>query len=161
MVGPPSASGGGQTIGAWLSPVEPILDSAQNDAFSVAATTNSGMSGTVALRINYPYQSATMSGFQPPANPASPPGPPDNPVIPIIADDGITSPVTLSVSTIPLRPKFPAKITTQTEDVRPRAAGGLGEDGEAVPEPDFGPSDLSPRGVSITRQPTRHNLERA
>ena len=86
VVGPPTASGGGQTIGAWLSPVEPILDSAQNDAFSVAATTNSGMSGTVALRINYPYQSASMSGFVPPTNATSPPGPPDNPVVPITAD---------------------------------------------------------------------------
>ncbi|MGO8691933.1 MAG: TadE/TadG family type IV pilus assembly protein [Thermoguttaceae bacterium] len=109
VVGPPSASGGGQTIGAWLSPVEPILDSAQNDAFSVAATTNSGMSGTVALRINYPYQSASMSGFVPPTNATSPPGPPDNPVVPIIADNGITSSGTLSGVGGPVTTQIPGQ----------------------------------------------------
>ena len=47
--------------------------------------------GIVALRINYPYQSASMSGFQPPADPTLPPGPPDNPVIPIPADNSISA----------------------------------------------------------------------
>ncbi len=87
----PTASGGGQTIINWLSPLEPILDSGGNDAFSLAAATTSGLSGTVALRINFPYQSASMSGYVPPANPASPPGPPDNPVVPIVADGSISS----------------------------------------------------------------------
>jgi hypothetical protein len=78
-------TGGGQTIVQWLYPVEAILDSTGADAFAVNAATVSGLSGTVALRINYPYQSASMSGFVPSANPASPPGPPGNPVVPIVA----------------------------------------------------------------------------
>ena len=71
---------------SWEYPLEAILDTNNADAFPVNAVTVSGQSGLVAMRINYPYQSASMSGFQPPANPASPPGPPDNPVIPIVAD---------------------------------------------------------------------------
>jgi hypothetical protein len=87
VVSAPTASGGGQTIVNWLYPIEAILDSNQVDSFAVNATTVSGLSGAVALRINYPYQSASMSGFVPPANPASPPGPPNNPVIPVLADN--------------------------------------------------------------------------
>ena len=83
VVSAPNSSGGGQTIVNWLMPLEPILDSNGVDAFALNATTVSGLSGVVALRINYPYQSASMSGYVPPANPASPPGPPDNPVVPI------------------------------------------------------------------------------
>jgi Flp pilus assembly protein TadG len=82
LVSPPS--GGTQTITAWVPPVEPILDASQADAFALNAITVSGQSGIVALRINYPYQSATMSGFQP--NQTWPPGPPANPVVPITAD---------------------------------------------------------------------------
>ena len=76
VVSAPNASGGGQAIINWLTPLEPILDSNRADAFAVNAVTVSGQSGIVALRINYPYQSASMSGFVPPANPALPPGPP-------------------------------------------------------------------------------------
>jgi Flp pilus assembly protein TadG len=90
VVSAPTASGGGQSIVNWLYPLEPILDSNGADSFAVNATTVSGLSGAVALRINYPYQSASMSGFVPPANPASPPGPPDNPVVPVLANN--TSP---------------------------------------------------------------------
>jgi len=84
-----TAAGTGQTIINWLYPLEPILDSNGADAFAVNATTVSGLSGEVALRINYPYQSESMSGFVPPANPASLPGPPDNPVVPVVADNNI------------------------------------------------------------------------
>ncbi len=89
-----TASSGAQTFVAWLYPLEAILDSSQppTDAFAVNASTQSGLSGVVALRINYPYQSASMSGFVPPTNPASPPGPPANPVVPVPADDTITFP---------------------------------------------------------------------
>jgi hypothetical protein len=71
-------SDGAETI-TWV----PVIEEVTPGAFSVA----SGQRGLVALRINYPYQSASMSSFQPPANPASPPGPPDNPVVPIEAND--------------------------------------------------------------------------
>ena len=102
VVSAPTASGGGQTIINWLHPLEPILDSGGNDAFAVAATTISGLSGTVALRINYPYQSASMSGFVPPANPASPPGPPDNPVVPVLADGSNLRPIRRPALAVPL-----------------------------------------------------------
>ncbi len=91
VVSAPSAAGTGQTIVNWLQPLEPILDANGADAFAVNATTVSGLSGAVALRINYPYQSASMSGFVPPANPASPPGPPDNPVVPVLAGNNSSS----------------------------------------------------------------------
>jgi len=44
--------------------------------------------GMVALRINYPYQAATMTAFRP--NPADVPGEPPNPNLdyPVLADDG-------------------------------------------------------------------------
>jgi hypothetical protein len=87
VVSAPTASGAGQSIINWLTPLEPILDSNGVDAFAVNATTVSGLSGTVALRINYPYQSASMSSYVPPANPASPPGPPANPVVPVLVDN--------------------------------------------------------------------------
>jgi len=79
-----------QSIVNWVNPLEPILDKNSADAFAVNAVTVSGQSGIVALRINYPYQSASMSGFQPPADPTSPPGPPINPVVPVPADDAIS-----------------------------------------------------------------------
>ena len=91
VVSAPNSSGGGQTIINWLYPLEPILDSNGADAFALNASTVSGLSGAVALRINYPYQSASMSGFVPPANPASPPGPPDNPVVPMLANNNSSS----------------------------------------------------------------------
>ncbi len=85
---------------SWEYPLEAILDANNADSFPVNAVTVSGQRGMVSLRINYPYQSATMSGFQPPANPASPPGPPNNPVVPILAGSnslgsppGVGSPV--------------------------------------------------------------------
>ena len=80
-----------QSILKWLYPLEPILDSQGTDAFAVNSITVSGQSGMVALRLNYPYQSASMSGFQPPADPTTPSGPPDNPVIPIPANNAISA----------------------------------------------------------------------
>ncbi|MGO8746620.1 MAG: TadE/TadG family type IV pilus assembly protein [Thermoguttaceae bacterium] len=67
---------------AWLRVMDEIPSTINPDPFPVS----SSQRGVVALRINYPFQSATMSGFEPPANPTSPPGPPGNPVIPIIAN---------------------------------------------------------------------------
>jgi hypothetical protein len=75
---------GAETIVSWLDVVEPI--DAANDPFSVTATVPSGLSGVVALRINYPFQSASMSGFQPRSDPLADPSPED-PAIPIEADD--------------------------------------------------------------------------
>ncbi len=91
VVSTPNSSGGGQSIINWLYPLEPILDSTGADSFAVNATTVSGLSGAVALRFNYPYQSASMSGFVPPANPSSPSGPPNNPVVPVLANNNISS----------------------------------------------------------------------
>ena len=55
-----------------------------NDGFNPFAITNSATRGVVALRINYPFQSAAMSGFR------EFPVPPDEGNIdtPIVADDG-------------------------------------------------------------------------
>ena len=151
VVSAPTASGGGQTIINWLYPLEAILDSNGADSFAVNATTVSGLSGAVALRINYPYQSASMSGFVPPANPASPPGPPDNPVVPVLADNDITS------SGSP--PGVGSAVTSDFQygpyagAIRPGPTGGFCDDGEALPERDFPPSDLSPRGVPIASRP--------
>ncbi len=150
LVGPPNASGGGQSIINWLYPLEPILDSNGADAFALNASTVSGLSGTVALRINYPYQSASMSGFVPPANPASPPGPPDNPLVPVLANNngsssappGVGSPVTFRLSIRPLRRRQ-----------RPGPAGGFRHHGKALPERDFPPGHLSPRGLPIASRP--------
>jgi hypothetical protein len=91
VVSPPNSSGGGQSVINWLYPLEEIVDSQNRSPFPVNATTVSGLSGVVALRINYPYQSASMTGYVPPANPASPPGPPDNPVVPILVNNNGSS----------------------------------------------------------------------
>ena len=75
-----------ETITGWVRPLEPILNQAGQDAFPVT----SPQMGAVALRVNYPYQSATMSGFAPAADPLAPPGPgfPSyTPVVPIGAND--------------------------------------------------------------------------
>jgi hypothetical protein len=64
-----TTSGAAQTL-SWVYPLEPILDSAGNDAFSLAATTTSGINGAVALRIT---------------------GPPDNPLVPILASGSVSS----------------------------------------------------------------------
>jgi hypothetical protein len=80
-----------ETITGWVRPLEPILNSAGQDAFPVT----SPQMGLVALRVNYPYQSATMSGYAPAADPLAPPGPgapTNNPVIPIAANDSIGAP---------------------------------------------------------------------
>ena len=85
---PASPASGGREHITWV----PVLEEITSSAISASTGTVSGVlvaAGVVALRINYPYQSASMSGFQPPANPTSPPGPPDNPVVPIVADGGV------------------------------------------------------------------------
>jgi hypothetical protein len=80
-----------ETITGWVRPLEPILNSAGQDAFPVT----SPQMGVVALRVNYAYQSATMSGYAPAADPLAPqgPGPPSyTPVVPIAANDSIGAP---------------------------------------------------------------------
>ncbi len=77
-----SAASGTQTI-TWVPVIEEVTPPADVAAGLTPFSVSSPEAGLVSLRINFPYQSATMSGFQPPANSASPPGPPDNPVVPI------------------------------------------------------------------------------
>jgi hypothetical protein len=117
VVSAPTASGAGQSIINWLYPLEPILDSNQVDSFAVNAITVSGLSGAVALRINYPYQSASMSGFVPPANPASPPGPPNNPVVPVLANNTSSS----------SPPGVGSAVTSDFQNGPYAGANGLGE----------------------------------
>ena len=80
-----------QSIFNWVPVLEEIQRSADPITGQVSSPfqVSSPQRGVVALRINYPYQSASMSGFQPPADPTSPPGPPDNSVIPVPSDDAI------------------------------------------------------------------------
>ena len=81
---------GTESVVSWVAPLEPILDGQNADAFAVNAVTVSGQSGIVALRVNYPYQSASMSGFEPGADPGEPGG---KPVVPIVANgSGASSP---------------------------------------------------------------------
>jgi len=65
-----SPSGGPEQI-EWHDVLEEILDSSGNGPFSVAWTDASGTNplpgGMVALRLNYPFEAATMAGYQPPA----------------------------------------------------------------------------------------------
>lgn len=73
------AAGGGETI-RWVPVVEEIESDANPDPF----LPTSAQRGIVALRINYPFQSASMSSFQ--TNPAGPLEP--NLGLPNAADDG-------------------------------------------------------------------------
>ena len=65
---------------AWVPVLEGISSPANLDPFPVSSVQR----GLVALRINYPYQSATMSGFQRVPDPGLAPGP-GNPVNPVEA----------------------------------------------------------------------------
>jgi hypothetical protein len=83
-----SPSGVGPETIEWHAVLEEITDSTGNGAFSVAATPPSGMpGGVVAVRLNYPFQAATMAGYQAPALDGNGETLPtaDNPMI---ADDG-------------------------------------------------------------------------
>jgi hypothetical protein len=72
----------------WHGVLEEITDSTGNGAFSVAATPPSGLpGGVVAIRLNYPFQAATMAGYQPPPVNASGETLP-NLSTPMLADDG-------------------------------------------------------------------------
>jgi len=55
----------------WVAPVEEMTDDAGVGPFSVTASSSAPnfVAGTVALRINYPFQSASMSNFGPTDNP--------------------------------------------------------------------------------------------
>ena len=142
------SAGGVETI-TWV----PIIEEVTPGAFSVVSLQR----GLVALRINYPYQSATMSGFQPLADPGSSPGP-GNPLNPIEANDsGVTvnsNQYTPTGCAAPVGMERPLR-----RKLRARAAVCLDKDRQAVPESDFGPSHLSARGVSIAQQPIKHSSE--
>jgi hypothetical protein len=81
---------GTESVVSWVAPLEPILDANGRDGFTLDPNyvTASGQSGIVALRVNYPCQSASMSGSQPGADPSQPGG---APVVPITASGGGTS----------------------------------------------------------------------
>ena len=79
-----------QSIVRWVSVLEEINSTANVQNNLSAFQVSSPERGIVALRINYPYQSATMSGFQPPADPLSPTFARRTPSIPIPADDAIS-----------------------------------------------------------------------
>ncbi len=83
-----SAAGESPETIEWHGVLEEITDSTGNGAFSVASTPPSGLSGgVVAVRLNYPFQAATMAGYQPPpvnANGETLP----NLSTPMLADDG-------------------------------------------------------------------------
>jgi hypothetical protein len=78
---------GTESVVGWVAPLEPILDANGRDGFTLDPNyvTVSGQSGIVALRVNYPCQSASMSGFEPGADPGEPGG---KPVVPITATGG-------------------------------------------------------------------------
>jgi hypothetical protein len=63
-----SPSGVGPETVEWHAVLEEITDAGGNGAFSVASTPPSGLpGGVVAVRLNYPFQAATMAGYQAPA----------------------------------------------------------------------------------------------
>jgi len=78
-----STSSGASTesIVSWVAPLEPVVDANGADGFSLYPPTASGQSGIVALRVNYPYQSASMSGFEPGTGPSQPGGLPLKPIV--------------------------------------------------------------------------------
>lgn len=69
----------------WHDVLEEITDSSGNGPFSVTAATATGLQSVVAIRLNYPFQAATMSGFQP--DTTDPIYGPDGGK-PMVADDG-------------------------------------------------------------------------
>ena len=69
----------------WVPVLEEINSSANPNPFQIS----SAQRGVVALRVNYPFQSASMSGFQPGADPSQPGG---ASLVPISANgSGITA----------------------------------------------------------------------
>ncbi len=99
LTGGTSAGVGPETI-AWHRVLEPILPSGvtadnattSTDPFSVLAPAGAGIpGGVIAVRINYPFQAAAMTGFQPPQNDANGEALP-NAGFPMSADDaGVTA----------------------------------------------------------------------
>lgn len=74
---------GEEVIAEWL----PVVEEVGENSFTVAGT--SPTSGTASVRINYPFQAATLSGYQP--NPAGPFEPNlDNPIR--ADDDAVSAP---------------------------------------------------------------------
>lgn len=86
----------------WHDVLEEITDATGVGPFSVTAATSTGVQGVVAVRLNYPFQAASMSGFQP--NSADPTFGPDvgNPMQ---ADDsGVTASNSVSGGGSPTAP---------------------------------------------------------
>ncbi len=61
-------SGSGTETIRWLDVVEEIKANGAISPFSVQSSASSSQQGIVALRMNYPFQSAAMSGFRPDPN---------------------------------------------------------------------------------------------
>ncbi len=63
-----------QTIVNWFSVLEEIPSTANSTSAGTSTfSVSSSQGGVVELRVNYPYQSATMSGYQTPADPTTAP----------------------------------------------------------------------------------------
>jgi hypothetical protein len=80
-------NGAPEAITGWLYPIEPI-PTTQADPFLVT----SPQMGVVALRINYPYQSATMTAFVPRPYPLDDPNSTTNPLVPIVTSLAAVAP---------------------------------------------------------------------
>ena len=162
------SSDGAETI-TWVPVIEEITSPADHAAnvspFSVASPER----GLVALRINYGCQSATMSAFPPPKTwPPEPVGPPwgahDNEVRvnpsnyePI---NGTEPPSGVGTYSGPYglgRQEAWAGLEQGTNPKSPPLLCGTGR--AAISTPDFGPSDLSPRGVRIAT--TQNNARKS
>ena len=129
------AASGAETI-TWV----PVIEEITPGAFSVAST----QGGLVSLRINFGYQSASMSAYPPQTS--WPPRPPETA---IIADDGQVT--TNAGNYTPTGTPLQSQYTTYNGNQGLGSQHGVGNDGPAVPESDFGPSDLSARGFSIAQ----------
>ena len=74
----PAIESGAKQVG-WVPVIEEIQSSSASNPVppesSSSFPVSSPQRGIVALRINYPYQSASMSGFRPPSDGTSLPGP--------------------------------------------------------------------------------------
>jgi len=103
-----SPSGVGPETIEWHAVLEEITDSTGTGAFSVASTPPSGMpGGVVAVRLNYPFQAATMAGYQAPALNANGETLP-NAGNPMIADDaGVTATNSVPGGGSPVAPDLP------------------------------------------------------
>ena len=135
----------------WISALEEIPSSASANGGPGLFPISSPQQGVVALRFNYPYQSSSMSGYQPSTNPTAPPGPnavpdPTNPTIPI-SDDGVTLSQQPSDVGAPILSAW--QYGRELRHKRSGAADRLGTNGHGLPPRHFLPGHLSPRSLSM------------